>query len=149
MKAIFIAILAATLALGACNSPSGPKAAGADSAAAAKDTAKSGAPVLTFDKQVHDFGRIVAGEVVEYSFKFRNTGSRDLLITRAEASCGCTIPEWPKAPIRPGDSAYMKVKFDSKGRPEGYTEKEIFIEANTDPAANIGPRITAEIVAKK
>lgn len=148
MKTTFIAIFAVTIALGACNSQSNSKA-GADNQANSADTAKGGVPVIAFDKMVHDFGRIQAGEVVEYSFKFKNTGSRDLLITRAEASCGCTVPDWPKAPIRPGDSAYIKVKFDSNGRPEGYTEKEIFVEANTDPSMNPGPRIIAEIVAKK
>lgn len=148
MKATFLAILAVSLAFGACNSPEGSKSP-AESGSQAQDTSQAARPVISFEKQVHDFGKIVAGEVVEYSFKFKNTGNRDLLISRAEASCGCTIPEWPKAPIRPGDSAYIKVKFDSKGRPEGYTEKEIYIEANTEPSGNAGPRITAEIVAKK
>ncbi|WP_126248944.1 DUF1573 domain-containing protein [Chitinophaga rhizosphaerae] len=149
MKATFPAILAAVLALGACNNSQSGSKAPADSPSVVKNTPAGAKPVISFEKQVHHFGKIVAGEVVEYSFKFKNIGGSDLLITRAEASCGCTIPEWPKAPIRPGDSAYIQVKFDSKGRPEGYTEKEIFIEANTEPAANTGPRITAEIVAKK
>ncbi len=147
MKATFIAIFASVLALGACNSQNGSKAP-SDAGTTVQDTSK-GAPEITFDKQLHDFGKIVAGEVVEYSFKFKNTGGSDLLINRAEASCGCTIPEWPKAPIRPGDSAYIKVKFDSKGRPEGYTEKEIYIQANTNPSGINGPRISCEIVAKK
>lgn len=149
MKATFPVIFAAAFAIGACNSQSGSKAPAEAGSASVQDTSKGAHPVITFDKPVHNFGKIVAGEVVEYSFKFKNTGGRDLLINRAEASCGCTIPEWPKAPIRPGDSAYIKMKFDSKGRPEGYTEKEIYIEANTEPAGNAGPRITAEIVAKK
>lgn len=131
--------------LAACNGQeSGKQPASSTNAA---DTGK--VAVMTFEKQVHDFGNVTQGEVVEYSFKFTNTGNKDLLIQKAEASCGCTVPEWPKEPIKPGESSYMKVKFDSNGRPEGYTEKELFIQANTNPPLVTGPRIQCVIVAKK
>ncbi|UYQ94236.1 DUF1573 domain-containing protein [Chitinophaga horti] len=105
-------------------------------------------PVITFENAVHDFGKITEGEIVEYSFKFTNTGKGSLLIRNAVASCGCTVPEWPKEPIKPGESGYMKVSFNSKGKPEGFTEKEITIEANTEPPVVKGPKVQCTIVKK-
>ena len=135
MKLFLYPILAAGLLMAACNGGGGKKPAAA--ATDANDTTKVAR--MTFEKQTHDFGNVTQGEVVEYSFKFTNTGNKDLLIQKAEASCGCTVPEWPKEPIKPGESGYMKVKFDSHGRPEGYTEKELFIQANTNPPLVTGP----------
>jgi hypothetical protein len=147
MKLFLYPLIAISLlATVACNSSEGGKknaAAGTDAA----DTTK--VAVMTFEKEVHNFGNVSQGEVVEYSFKFTNTGNKDLLIQKAEASCGCTVPEWPKEPVKPGESGYMKVKFDSHGRPEGFTEKELFIQANTNPPLVTGPRIQCVIVAKK
>jgi hypothetical protein len=145
MKILYLFIVAA-MAVTACGSPSGNTASRATDAA---DTTKGTWPVMTFEKESHNFGNVTEGEVVEYSFKFTNTGNRDLLISKAEASCGCTVPEWPKEPVKPGESAYMKVKFDSKGRPEGYTEKELYIQANTKTPMINGPKIQCVIVAKK
>jgi hypothetical protein len=146
MKALLFTFFAAMLAVTACNNQASKSEKGH-----VMDTATAGGhyPAITFEKQVHDFGNVTEGEVVEYSFKFTNTGEKDLLINSAEASCGCTVPEWPKEPIKPGESGYMKVKFDSKGRPEGHTEKELYIQANTNPPMINGPRIQCMIVKKK
>lgn len=147
MKRFLYPLVAAGILLSAaaCNNGQGGKktAAGTDAADSTKVAR------MTFEKEVHNFGNVAQGEVVEYSFKFTNTGEKDLLIQKAEASCGCTVPEWPKEPVKPGESAYMKVKFDSHGRPEGFTEKELFIQANTNPPLVTGPRIQCVIVAKK
>src|SRR5687768_13939501 len=120
MKALLFTFFAAMMAITACNNQGGK------SEKKALDTSTAGGhyPGMTFEKQTHNSGNVTEGEVVEYSFKFTNTGEKDLLINKAEASCGCTVPEWPKEPVKPGESGYMKVKFGSKGRPEGYTEKE-------------------------
>lgn len=146
MQRILYLFFAAALALTACGGQSGKQPG---TATDAMDTTKGTWPVMTFEKESHNFGEVTEGEVVEYSFKFTNTGNRDLLITKAEASCGCTVPEWPKEPLKPGQSGYMKVKFDSNGRPEGYTEKELYIQANTNPPMINGPKIQCVIVAKK
>ncbi|WP_346318305.1 DUF1573 domain-containing protein [Chitinophaga sp. YIM B06452] len=146
MRPILYLFFVAALALAACGGQSGKQPA---TATDAMDTTKGTWPVMTFEKESHNFGDVTEGEVVEYSFKFTNTGNRDLLITKAEASCGCTVPEWPKEPLKPGQSGYMKVKFDSNGRPEGYTEKELYIQANTNPPMFSGPKIQCVIVAKK
>jgi len=97
------------------------------------DTAKL--PIMTFEKDFHDFGKITAGEKVTYSFKFSNTGKSDLIISTAAGSCGCTVPEFPKEPIKPGKTGYIKVQFNSEGR-SGVQEKQVTIVANTIPNTN-------------
>jgi hypothetical protein len=90
------------------------------------------APVMTFEKDVHDFGTIIQGEKVSYKFKFTNTGASDLLITDAKGSCGCTVPEYPRTPVKPGESGEIDVIFDSTGK-SGQQNKKVTITANTIP----------------
>ena len=87
-------------------------------------------PVMTFEKTEHDFGTIAAGTKVNYSFQFKNTGEADLIITRAVGSCGCTIPEYPKTPIKAGESAKIDVSFNSAGK-HGNQQKSVTISTNT------------------
>lgn len=146
MRKLFYLLACSSLILGACGTNTG-KNVDQESNATAGIVADTsiGSPVLTFDEMTHDFGEIVQGEKVEYAFKFTNTGNKDLLITEASSSCGCTVPEWPKEPVRPGKSGYMKVVFNSEGK-EGFTEKEITIRANTNPPFVQGPKIQCKVV---
>jgi len=78
--------------------------------------AKEAMPVITFDSDVHDFGRLSAGESISYSFHFRNTGHADLVITGCSATCGCTVADYPKERIAPGGEGYVTVTFKSAGK---------------------------------
>ena len=82
---------------------------------------------------IYNFGTITQDEKVEYSYKFKNTGTNPLVVFEAHASCGCTVPEKPEKPVLPGETGYLKVVFNSAGK-EGHTEKEINVSANTNPA---------------
>lgn len=95
-----------------------------------------GSAIIEFDKKEFDFGTIKQGEVVEGTFLVSNKGKTDLIITSAKASCGCTVPEWPKDPIKPGESSEIKFKFDSKGK-KGKQNKSITIKANTENVTDI------------
>ena len=88
-------------------------------------------PKVTLDKEMHDFGTIAEGVVVETEFIVTNTGETDLVIMDAKGSCGCTVPKPPKDPIKPGASAPIKVSFDSKGKP-GAQEKTVTLTTNTE-----------------
>ena len=89
-------------------------------------------PAFTFEKVEHDFGTINEGEVVEHVFKFTNTGEAPLIIQNATGSCGCTVPDWSKEPIAPGETGEIVAKFDSKGR-QNIQNKSVTVTANTWP----------------
>ncbi|MGO4288081.1 DUF1573 domain-containing protein [Chitinophaga sp. RAB17] len=147
MKKLFCLFACGSLLIAACNNSAktNTTAAGAAGSGQVKEDGQSSA--LTFEEKVHNFGEIAAGEKVEYSFKFTNTGTSPLLIEDAISSCGCTVPEWPKEPIKPGQSGYMKVIFDSHGK-SGYTEKEISVKINNKDGYVVGPKIQCNIITK-
>ena len=90
-------------------------------------------PVLTFDSDMHDFGRLSAGENISYSFHFRNTGNADLIISNTSATCGCTVADYPKGRIAPGGEGYVTVTFKSAGK-AGQQYQEVTIVSNAQPA---------------
>lgn len=69
---------------------------------ATKKNKKEKTPEITFESMVHDYGQIYQGDNGECEFVFKNTGKADLILTNCRASCGCTVPTWPKDPIAPG-----------------------------------------------
>lgn len=86
------------------------------------------APEITFESETHDFGTIDQGGNGTYEFKFKNTGKEPLIITDAKGSCGCTVPSWPKEPIKPGASSTIKVTYDTKR--VGAFNKSVTITSN-------------------
>ncbi|NLF42972.1 MAG: DUF1573 domain-containing protein [Bacteroidales bacterium] len=101
-------------------------------------------PVIEFDKEVHNFGRIVSGEKVSYSFKYKNTGKSALVISEVKSGCGCTVGEYSKEPIAPGDGGVITVTFNSAHR-QGAQTQNIRVLANTNPNVHV-LRITSEVV---
>lgn len=95
-----------------------------------------GIPQIEFDVESHDFGDIIQGEVVSYTFFYENAGEGGLLITSASATCGCTIPNYSKEPLTPGERGKLEVVFDSKGK-IGAQNKSIAIRTNGTPARKI------------
>jgi hypothetical protein len=89
-------------------------------------------PTFSFEKTEHDFGTIKEGEVVSYTFKFKNTGEAPLIISKVQPSCGCTAPDWSKEPIPVGGEGFVKVEFDSNGKPN-IQNKSVTVTANTWP----------------
>ncbi len=89
-------------------------------------------PKFLFEESEFDFGTIDEGKIVEHSFRFTNIGKAPLVVKKATASCGCTVPSSPKDPIKPGESSEIKVRFDSNNKPNQQV-KTITIEANTEP----------------
>ena len=95
----------------------------------------------------YNFGKVTDGEKVEYSYRFKNTGTKPLVIIDASASCGCTVPQKPENPILSGEIGFIKIVFDSKGR-VGEAHKTITIMSNANPEF---PQLalTGEVEAKK
>lgn len=100
-------------------------------------------PVMSFEKTEYDFGKILQGEVVSYTFRFTNTGKAPLLITSIDKSCGCTTSDYPREPIAPGQSSSIKLTYDSKGH-FGIQNKTVVVNSNAEPS-QISLRIKAEV----
>ena len=98
-----------------------------------------------FTEYSYDFGVLVEGEKVAHNFKFKNIGGTDLIITSASSTCGCTISNYPKEPVKPGEEASIEVIFDSSGK-MGIQHKRITLLANTIPNRTYLD-ITAEVVS--
>ena len=64
--------------------------------------------VITFEKTEHEFGTLLQGEVVSYSFHFTNTGNVPLIISDVGSSCGCTVGDYPHEPVAPGKTAILR-----------------------------------------
>ena len=89
---------------------------------------------IKFDKVSHDFGAFSeSSPVVEHTFTFTNTGDAPLVINQAIASCGCTIPEYTKQPIAPGQKGTLKVTYNGKGKIPGHFKKTVTVRTNGDP----------------
>lgn len=104
-------------------------------------------PVIQYEETDYDFGTINEGDVVEHTFKFKNTGEAPLIIQSAKPSCGCTVPDWTKEPIPVGGEGFIHAKFDSEGK-SNIQNKTITVTANTWPKESV-VRFTAMVVAKK
>ena len=147
MKAISLVFVVSLTLVISCESSDKPVSAELvknPSTANAPDV-KSELPVMEFEEATVDFGSIVQGEIVERTFKFKNVGTIDLIISSADATCGCTVPDWPRTPIKPGSTGEIKVVFKSEGK-KGHQNKKIYLVANTMPSQNV-INLTGEVIA--
>ena len=136
MKRIFLSLFV-VVALAACNNEQKVSETVTDNGAINANVSPAvdatNAAAFKFEKESYDFGQITEGELVSYEFSFTNVGKEPLIITGATATCGCTVPDYPREPIAPNGEGKISVKFDSKGK-GGMQNKVISITANTVPA---------------
>jgi len=97
-----------------------------------KTTKPKKAPRIKFENNTFTFGTIKPGDVIEHKFEFTNTGDADLVITDAQATCGCTQPSFPFIPIAPGEKGFIGVKYDSTGK-LGSQKPTVTITTNAYP----------------
>ena len=95
------------------------------------------APIIKFDAEVIDLGTFMRYDdpSSQCEFKFINTGKEPLIISKAKGSCGCTVPQWPKEPILPGEHGIIKVNYDEKR--VGSFNKSITITSNAKNSPQI------------
>lgn len=77
---------------------------------------KSTRPIIDFESKSFDYGTVAQGDKVTHTFRFTNSGDADLIIKKAEASCGCTMPSYPFVPIKPGKTGTISVTFNTTGK---------------------------------
>src|SRR5690606_17283558 len=93
-------------------------------------------PAIEFETTDHDFGTIKEGDVVKYTYKFKNTGDAPLIIQNAQGSCGCTVPVWAKDPVPVGGEGSITAEFNSSGKPN-VQNKTVTVTANTWPKQTV------------
>lgn len=112
---------------------------------ALSQSADGGQAGIQFITANHDFGEIIEGEKVAFSYIFTNTGDAPLVINRVDAGCGCTAPEWTDVPVPPGEEGFVKVVFDSHDR-WGRQNKSVTVRSNAAGSPSVVLRFTAEII---
>ena len=134
MKHLLSVILLALCFFTACNNNSGEGNLSTDLVTSPKSATQPSdkQPILTFDKTEHDFGTILQGERVTYTFHFTNTGNMPLIVSNVKTSCGCTIGDFSPAPVEPGKQGTIKATYDSKGH-HGFQTRTLTVFANTNP----------------
>jgi len=102
--------------------------------------------IINFDYKKHDFGLIELQKdsVVRTTFFFENQGSASLIIHKVTTSCGCTVPEWTKQPVEPGNKGFIKVTFNPEGF-SGKFSKSIYVKSNAKEDVVI-LRIEGEVI---
>ena len=135
MKFLMITVLASTTLLYSCGSNDATASNQADTtstiATASTNDVASTTSIQWIDSLHQELGKVKEGGVVEVSWKFKNTGSKPLVISNVNASCGCTVADKPEQPIAPGAEGVISAKFDSKGR-DGAQRKDVYVTANTE-----------------
>jgi uncharacterized protein (DUF58 family) len=103
-------------------------------------------PEITFNKLVHDYGTIFVGSDGTYEFEFTNTGNEPLILSQPRSSCGCTVPDWPRKPILPGEKEKIKVTYNTAIR--GNFTKTVTILSNAKTNNAVVLTIRGNVVDK-
>lgn len=111
---ITTSIVLLALLLGSCSQGQGKKA--------------KGDAVIAFTTTKHEYGAIPFKGNGDCEFTFRNTGETPLVLTHVKSTCGCTIPEWPREPIKAGEEGSIHVTYDTKR--VGAFSKSIYVYSN-------------------
>ena len=97
---------------------------------------------IRFSEQEHDFGSLAQKKAVEYQFEFINPGETPLLISDVKTSCGCTVAEWTRTPVKPGKSGIINIGYDAEF--PGVFNKEIYVHYN-GPNSPVVLKIRGEV----
>ncbi|MGM0566778.1 MAG: DUF1573 domain-containing protein [Bacteroidota bacterium] len=119
----------------------------------AQDEDKKGAYMEFDESVVNDKGQVVYnyGEIAHKgdgtsTFRFKNTGTEPLVLSKVRSSCGCTVPAWPRKPIMPGEEETIEVEYDTRRMGKIYKSISIYSNAKNSP---IIARIKGEVVKKE
>ena len=110
---------------------------------AATDTANF-TTIQWLDSSTTNLGKLTKDKSIEITYRFKNTGTKNLIIESVSAQCGCTIPEKPEKPFAPGEEGVIKAKFNGSGK--GTISKQIYVMANTNPQKDHTLTFTGEII---
>jgi hypothetical protein len=139
---IFIVFIVSIL-FNSCGGNSAEQDSSSNITSVDKAVIQDGIPAPVFDRTQFDFGTLISGEKVTYSFRFENKGSAPLIIYGVRSGCGCTVGDYPKEPLLPGESGRIKVDFNSTGR-SGKQIQSVQVMTNANPT-EYQLTVTAEV----
>ena len=114
--------------------------------ALAQDKATDKAGELTFESENIDYGKIAVNSEGGRTFSFTNTGNAPIVISKVKTSCGCTVADYPKTPIMPGETGEIAVNYDTK-RLGNFTKTLTVFSNASKPQLNL--RISGEILPEE
>ena len=103
-----------------------------DAASVQPDIPTGPTTTIEFSELEYDFGTVKEGVKVSHTYKFKNTGKEPLIISNAQGSCGCTVPNWTREPVKPGGTGEIVVEFNTQGK-AGKRNQKVTVTANTNP----------------
>ncbi|MDP2334953.1 MAG: DUF1573 domain-containing protein [Bacteroidota bacterium] len=130
-----LVVIVIGLLLSSCNS-------GTKKTVPINKSVETGVAMFVFSEEIHNFGSLKAGEVVSFTFMFKNEGTKTLILTDVDSGCGCTEVIIPDKTIEPGQEGRIEVIYDSAGEVgkqlktititsnAEQTKKQLFIKAN-------------------
>jgi hypothetical protein len=136
-----------SLVMAACNQSDTKAGVNSDSLSdhSASDSANF-TSVQWIDSTFQDIGKVTEGQVVEVTYRFKNTGEKPLIVSNVRAGCGCTVADKPEEPIAPGAESRITAKFNSKGQSVGEHRKDVFMAANIKPTPNQTLTFKVEVI---
>lgn len=140
----FVPVLA--LAMASCKS-NGSQRAADQLQKVQRDTANY--TTIQWLDSVVNFGSVNFGEQVKVTFRFKNTGNKPLILSNVVAGCGCTVPDFTKSPVAPGEQGVVTGAFDSNKSHPGNVRKNIRVTANTKPLQDFELVFTGELKETK
>jgi len=95
--------------------------------------AKTRMPQIEFERTHHNFGKLIQGEKVSFTYKFKNTGNATLVISSVLPGCNCTVAQFTQTPVPPGETGNITVNFNTETK-KGMVNSTVIVQANTYPA---------------
>jgi hypothetical protein len=136
---IVLSLLFTLLTIVSCSNGGRKQTGEGETTLSSSDTAS-----IVFTEYVHDFGKVISGEKVAYTFSFENRGNAPLVISQATTTCGCTVSKYSRKPVSPGGSGTIEVIFDSSDR-SGRQSKIVTVRSNATKSLVL-LRITGEVI---
>jgi hypothetical protein len=142
MKKLFSTLLISTLSVAVfAQAPASSSSVNPNNAATTAPVAKTGE--FQWIEETHDFGTIPQGTPVEWKFEFTNVGKEPIIISTVQKTCGCTVTDWSKEPIMPGQKGFVSAQYNAAK--EGPFTKAITVQSDaTTPSVKLFFKGTVE-----
>jgi hypothetical protein len=123
---LFLPIISFGLLVASCDQPA---KSSSDAASAMKDSTKF--TTIQWQDSAIDFGTKKMGDIVNITFHCTNTGNKPLYLFDVRPGCGCTLVDYTKQPIEPGEQGKIEARFDTNKSHPGTVHKNVFVHSNT------------------